>query len=180
LETQRVPCRAFFECTSQAGAASLRSPITVVRSNPRVRRDLPGRSLRFGARTFKLRRILGDGHDFGFDRCFDYYCCRRDLLLGHRKICPRFSIGKSSQAACGADLSGSPPSTGSPDGRNWRAVTTARSAGATVARWWHHCAMSKPRISAGSVTAQQATIRTRDVRLNIQSGATLFCIWNYS
>jgi hypothetical protein len=129
LETQRVPCRAFFGCKSQPGAASLRPPIIVVRLKPtRVRRDLQGRSLRFAARPFKLRRTLGDGHDFRFDRCFDYYCCRRDLLLGHRKIRPRFSAGKSSQAAGGADLSGSHPATGSPDGRNWRAVAAARSA----------------------------------------------------
>src|SRR5712671_4344473 len=64
----------------------------------------------------------GDGYDFTSDRYSDYLRRRRDLLLGHRQVCPRWTTCKSSQAARGADLSLGHPSAGFAPGRNWWTV----------------------------------------------------------
>ena len=61
----------------------------------------------------------GDGYDFTSDRYSDYLRRRRDLLLGHRQVCPRWTTCKSSQAARGADLSCGHPSAGSAASGNW-------------------------------------------------------------
>src|SRR5712664_2868578 len=61
----------------------------------------------------------GDDYDFTSDRYSDYLRRRRDLLLGHREVCPRWTTCKSSQAARGADLSCGHPSAGSATGGNW-------------------------------------------------------------
>src|SRR3981189_1606942 len=64
----------------------------------------------------------GDGYDFTSDRYSDYLRRRRDLLLGHRQVCPRWTTCKSSQAARGADLSRFYPSAGFATGGNWWTV----------------------------------------------------------
>src|SRR5882724_1708652 len=61
----------------------------------------------------------GDDYDFTSDRYSDYLRRRRDLLLGHREVCPGWTTCKSSQAARGADLSCGHPSAGSATSGNW-------------------------------------------------------------
>src|ERR1700681_2092002 len=83
-------------------------------------------TLRDGCVSFARLRPgqQGDDYDFTSDRYSDYLRRRRDLLLGHREVCPRWTTCKSSQAARGADLSCGHPSAGSATGGNWWTLAT--------------------------------------------------------
>src|SRR6266700_6145311 len=86
----------------------------------------------------------GDGYDFTSDRYSDYLRRRCDLLLGHRKVCPRRTTCKSSQAARGADLSRVYPSAGCATGGNWRTVAAKSMVDIAVALLSEHHLLQLP------------------------------------
>ena len=109
----------------------------------------------------------GDDYDFTSDRYSDYLRRRRDLLLGHREVCPRWTTCKSSQAARGADLSRGYPSAGSAIGGNWWTVAGKSIVDIAVALLSEHHLSSQPfpagiaagRNFDGAVGRRQASAR---------------------